>query len=61
MRRKIIRKKKIYDVDWIRNGFCYRTTTGCDWETVKECRETAKLIGEKIEATFSHYQTDVYC
>jgi hypothetical protein len=46
---------KIYDVDWIlSNGHCYRTTTGCTWEQVKECRKTAKLLGETIKHTYSH-------
>ena len=61
MARKIVRKTKIYSVDWIRNGFCYRTTMGCTWEDVKDCKRTAKLLGETIE--YEHYdtRTDVYC
>ncbi len=60
MARKIVRKTKIYSVDWLRNGFCYRTTMGCTWEDVKNCKRTAKLLGEKIE--YEHYdtRTDVY-
>lgn len=59
-RKKIVRKTKIYSVDWIHNGFCYRTTMGCTWEDVKDCKRTAKLLGEKIE--YEHYDTreDVY-
>lgn len=58
---KTIKKRhKIYDVDWIRNGFCYRTTIDCDWEAVKECRRTAKLLGETIEYKFSHYKEETY-
>lgn len=41
-------KKKIYSVNWYSNGFCYRTTTGCDWEDVKRFRKIAKTIGETI-------------
>lgn len=55
--RTIKRKTKIYSVDWIRNGFCYRTTMGCTWENVLECKRTAKLLGEKIE--YEHYDTKV--
>lgn len=58
--KKIVKKTKIYSVDWIRNGFCYRTTMGCTWEDVKAYRRTAKLLGEKIK--YEHYDTrkDVY-
>jgi hypothetical protein len=33
---------------------------GCTWEDVKDCKRTAKLLGEKIE--YEHYDTreDVY-
>lgn len=55
--RTIKRKTKIYSVDWIRNGFCYRTTMGCTWENVLECKRTAKLLGETIE--YEHYDTKV--
>lgn len=43
------RKKKYYTVDWYRNGFCYRTTVNVPYENLKDCRRTAKLLGEKIE------------
>ena len=56
MRKKVV-KTKIYSVDWYRNGFCYRTTMGCTWEDVKQCKRTAKLLGEKIE--YEHYDTIV--
>ena len=55
--RTIKHKTKIYSVDWIRNGFCYRTTMGCEWEDVLECKRQAKLMGEKIE--YEHYDTKV--
>ena len=56
---KIIKHKtKIYSVDWICNGFCYRTTMGCTWEDVKKYKRTAKLLGEKIE--YEHYDTVMY-
>ena len=60
MKRTIKRKTKIYNVDWICNGFCYRTTMGCDWKAVKDCKRIAKLLGEKIEYQFDHYREDVY-
>ena len=52
---RIKRKAKIYSVDWIRNGFCYRTTMGCTWQDVLECKRTAKLLGETIK--YEHYNT----
>ena len=59
MKKKVV-KTKIYSVDWIHNGFCYRTTMGCTWEDVKQCKSTAKLLGETIK--YEHYDTreDVY-
>lgn len=56
----LIKKTKIYSVDWLRDGFCYRTTMGCTWEDVLECKRTAKALGEKIK--YKHYDTkeDVY-
>jgi len=59
MRKKVLRTKR-YDVDWIRNGFCYRTTMDCPWEAVLEAKITAKWLGEKIEYRFSHYKNEVY-
>ena len=60
MARKIVRRKNIYDVDWYRGDWCYRTTTGCDWEAVKECRQAAKLMGERIEYQKTDVKEDVY-
>ena len=51
-------KKKMYAVNWYCNGFCYRTTTGCDWEVVKHLRKAAKAIGETI--TYEVIGTKVY-
>ena len=48
MSRTIKRKVNIYTVHWYRNDFCYRTTMGCDWKAVLDCKRTAKLLGEKI-------------
>jgi hypothetical protein len=51
-------KKKIYSVNWYSNGFCYRTTTGCEWEDVKRFRKIAKTIGETI--TYEVAETRAY-
>jgi hypothetical protein len=59
-RRKIVRRKNIYDVDWWRGDWCYRTTTGCDWEAVLECKRAAKLMGEKITYEKTGVKEDVY-
>lgn len=58
--KKLVRKYKVYTVDWYRNGFCYRTTTDCDWEAVKDCRRAAKLMGETIKYEFDHYKEYTY-
>ena len=45
-------KKPItYQVDWIRNGCCYRTICGVPKEVLKQCRITAKTLGEKLVIT----------
>ena len=51
-----VRKTKVYTVNWLRNGFCYRTTVDCDWEWVKQCKRAAKEMGETIEYEFDHYR-----
>lgn len=58
--RTIKKKSKRYDVNWIRNGFCYRTTTDCPWDAVLEAKRTAKLMGEAIEYEFTHYHEETY-
>ena len=55
--RTIKKKTKIYSVDWYHGDHCYRTTMGCTWEDVKDCRRTAKLLGETIK--YEHYDTKV--
>ena len=59
MKTKIIRRK-IYSVDWYNNGFCYRTTTGCTWEQVQDCRRTARMLGEKIRYEVTDIREDEY-
>ena len=44
-----ILKAKYNTVHWYRNGFCYRTTLGCNTDDVKNCKHTAKLLGETIK------------
>lgn len=55
-RRKIVRKKKIYDVDWYLRGtdYCYRSTYNVTWEQVKDIRRTAKMLGERVDVKYSH-------
>jgi hypothetical protein len=60
MARKIVKKTNIYSVDWWRGDWCYRTTTGCDWQAVQECRRAAKLMGEKITYEKTDVKEDVY-
>jgi len=49
MKRNHTLKVKYYTVHWYRNGFCYRTTRGCEMDDVKNCKHTAKLLGETIK------------
>ena len=60
MRRRKVVKTKIYNVDWYRGDWCYRTTTGCKWEDVKDCKRAAKLMGETIKYELDHVREDVY-
>jgi hypothetical protein len=60
MARKIVKKTNIYSVDWWRGDWNYRTTTGCDWEAVKECKRAAKLMGEKVTYEKTDVKEDVY-
>lgn len=61
-KRKIIRKKKIYDVDWYLKDtdYCYRTTINVTWEQVKVFKRIAKMLGEKIDVRYSHTKEEVY-
>lgn len=49
MKRNRTLKVKYYTVHWYRNGFCYRTIRGCEMDDVKNCKHTAKLLGETIK------------
>lgn len=42
-------KENRYTINWLRNGFCYRTTLDCPWSAVLYAKRVAKLLGEKIE------------
>jgi hypothetical protein len=52
--KRIVRKEKRYDIDWLRNGFCYRTTMDCPWSAVLEAKRVAKMLGEKIAYAYSY-------
>ena len=47
-----VRTEKRYNIDWIKNGFCYRTTTDCPYSYVKNARQTAKALGETIKVEY---------
>ena len=49
------KKPVTYQVDWIRNGWCYRTTVGVPKDALKDYRATAKALGEKLEITKEDY------
>ena len=44
-------KPATYTVDWLRNGFCYRTTVGVPKDALADYRKTARLLGEKLKVT----------
>ena len=60
MARKKVVKVRIYTVNWYSNGFCYRTTRGCDMDAVKNCKHTAKLLGETIKYELERIETYEY-
>jgi hypothetical protein len=60
MARKKVVKVRIYTVHWYSNGFCYRTTRGCDMDAVKNCKCTAKLLGETIKYELERIETYEY-
>ena len=47
-----VRTEKRYIIDWIKNGFCYRTTMDCPYSYVKNARQTAKALGETIKVEY---------
>lgn len=40
---------QLYWVDWIRDGFCYRSTHSVTKEQLKDIRKMAKALGDKLE------------
>lgn len=49
MPKKIV-TRKLYTINLINSsGHCYRTIMGCPYSIVKEWKQTAKALGEKIE------------
>ena len=47
-----VRTEKRYNIDWIRKGFCYRTTMDCPYSYVKNARRVAKALGETIKVEY---------
>lgn len=43
------KKKKLYWVNWYRNGYCYRSTSDVDWDGVREFKKLAREWGETID------------
>lgn len=42
------KKTKTYWVDIYRNGFCYRSVSGCPWSEVRRLKKIAKMWGETV-------------
>ena len=47
MAKKRFVTEKRYEVDWYRNGFCYRTTTNVTWEGVKDMKKMKYLTNSR--------------
>ena len=47
-----VRTEKRYNINWFRNGFCYRTTMDCPYSYVKNARQVAKALGETIKVEY---------
>lgn len=45
----------LYDINWLTNGFCYRTSLNLTKEDLDNARKTARLLGEKIEVIDKRY------
>ena len=59
MSKKIIKKVKLYWVDWYNSsGFCYRSSRDLTWADVLQCKRTAKQLGETIK--YEHFRTVEY-
>lgn len=43
------RPKKLYYVNWLRNGFCYRTTHSVPREELAKLKRIAKALGETLK------------
>lgn len=54
MAKKRFVTEKRYEVNCIRDGFCYATHTNCDWRAVKSFRAIAKALGETITYENTH-------
>ena len=44
-----------YQVDWIKDGWCYRTTCGVPKDALKKYRAIAKVLNEKLEISKETY------
>lgn len=44
-----------YQVDWIKDGWCYRTTFGVPKDALKKYRAIAKVLNEKLEISKETY------
>ena len=53
-------KVRIYMAHWYRNGFCYRTTTNCTKDDIKNLKDTAKMLGETIKTELQEIRTYEY-
>ncbi len=61
MAKRKVRRQKIYAVDWFtESGRNYRTTLGCTWAQVQDCKKRAANMGETIKYEFDHYEEYEY-
>lgn len=51
-KRRYVTEKR-YTIDFFTSGgHCYRTQGNCPYSRVKEARQIAKALGEKVEVTY---------
>ena len=43
------KERKLYWVNWYRNGYCYKSTSNVPYDGVKEYKKLAKSLGETID------------
>lgn len=48
---------RYYQINFLRSGFCYRTTMDVPHTKIKDYKDTAKALGEEIEIKYLYTRT----